>query len=89
MPMPEGFDFVAHPQTYFNQTLREAGVRDQQHLADLHMSFIKICGQVKTQNKDKEEKRGGSAMSERAVFRIPYSVIAFCANRIKELENDP
>ena len=53
----------------------------------LHDKFIGICESIKDMNEDEPKARARSM--QKVEWKLPYTIVAFCANRIKELIADP
>lgn len=76
------------PQAAYNKSLRQNGLQNRQQLQVLHDQFDEICNSIKRSKQSKHEQRNDS-LNKNLRWRIPYAIITFCANRIKELLNNP
>ena len=68
--------------------MRQNGLQSRKQLEFLHEEFDNICETVKKSKQSKLEARNDN-LNKGLKWCIPYTVITFCANRIKELTANP
>lgn len=76
------------PQAAYNKSLRQNGLQNRQQLQALHDVFDEICNAIKRSKQSKHEQRNDS-LNKNLKWCIPFATITFCANRIKELQDNP
>ena len=78
------------PVQYFGTTNRQLGLRSSRSLLALHDSFLNICAKLKRKKLDEMgEGLKGDSVSPMERWHIPLRIIAFCCNRIRQLEAQP
>ena len=77
------------PLNNYNLAMRQLGLKNPKRLAMIHDIFDKQCMKIKRKIFTEKEEDLDRLNNRKEQWKIPYRVIAFLANRIQILEEDP
>jgi len=70
--------------------MRQIGLQNANKMFHLHNSFDKIALRIKKKKMLEPDFDPTKVTNSRNdLWRIPYRIIAFCENRIQQMERDP